>query len=147
MLKGKTLLAALATLMLLSGAALAESGWHTNWADAAKESKNTGKPILMDFTGSDWCGWCIRLKEEVFSTAYFQKWAKANVVLLELDFPRGKPQSEETKAANQELARKYQIQGFPSIIFADATGKELGRYGYDEGGPENWTKTAAQFLE
>ena len=147
MTKGRILLAALATLFLFTGSAMAEAGWHTTWDAAAKESKSTGKPILMDFTGSDWCGWCIKLKEEVFNTPEFKSWAKNNVVLLELDFPRSKAQSEEEKAANTDLAKKYGIQGFPTIIFAKADGEVLGRYGYDAGGPENWTSKASKMIK
>lgn len=128
-------------LFLLSGATLAET-WHTNWESAAKESKKTGKPILIDFTGSDWCGWCIKLHDEVFSKPEFKTWAAENVVLLELDFPRKKKQSAAVKKANTELAQKYNVEGFPTVVFAQADGKELGRFGYAKGGPTVWTKEA-----
>lgn len=144
----KTLLTALLSLFLFSGAALAEGGtWHTSWDSAAAESKKSGKPILMDFTGSDWCGWCIKLKDEVFKTAEFKAWAEKKVVLLELDFPRKKAQPEKVKAANKALMEKYAIRGFPTIVFAKSNGEELGRYGYDKGGPAVWTKKAEAFLK
>lgn len=146
-MKAKFLLTALLSLFLLTGGAMAEGAWHTDWAEAAKESKRTNKPILIDFTGSDWCGWCIKLKEEVFDTSEFKSWAKSNVVLLEIDFPRGKKQSAEEKQKNRELAGKYQVEGFPTIMFVDHDGKALGRYGYDEGGPKVWTKKAEKFLK
>jgi protein disulfide-isomerase len=101
----------------------------------------------MDFTGSDWCGWCIKLKNEVFNTPEFKAWAAKKVVLLELDFPRKAEQSAELKKQNQELAQKFNIEGYPTIIFADANGKQLGQYGYDEGGPAVWTKKADEFLK
>lgn len=146
-MKAKILLTALLGLFLMTGASMAETGWHTDWAEAAKESKKTNKPILIDFTGSDWCGWCIKLKEEVFDTPQFKKWAKDTVVLLEVDFPRGKKQSEAVKEKNKKLAMKYQIEGFPTIMFVDHTGKALGRYGYDEGGPDVWTKKAEDLIK
>ncbi len=122
-------------------------GWLTSYSDAVAQSKATGKPILMDFTGSNWCGWCKKLKAEVFETAEFKKWASDNVVLLELDFPRGIPQSAALKQQNQELAQKFGVQGYPTIIFANSSGKVLGQYGYDEGGPSVWTKTASGYLK
>ena len=133
--------------LILSPMAMAQDGWLTSYADATKESKKTGKPILMDFTGSNWCGWCIKLKTEVFNTPEFKAWAAKKVVLLELDFPQGVEQPAELKKQNKELSQKYNIEGFPTIIFADATGKELGKYGYDEGGPAVWTKKADEFLK
>lgn len=146
-MKIKTLVTALLSLLLLTGASLADAGWHTDWNKAAAESKSTGKPILMDFTGSDWCGWCIKLKEEVFNTPEFKKWAASKVVLMEVDFPRGKKQSEATKKANMALAEKYGIEGYPTIVFANAKGDELGRYGYDKGGPAVWTKKAETLMK
>jgi protein disulfide-isomerase len=116
--------------------------WYTSWDEAAKESQRSGKPIMMDFTGSDWCGWCMKLKSEVFDTPYFQQWAADKVVLLEVDFPRNKPLPEAQAAKNEELAAKYQVEGFPTIVFTDHTGEQLGTAGYQEGGPELWTRNA-----
>ena len=146
-MKVKSLLTALMAVFLFTGGALADSGWYTDWDKASAESKKTGKPILIDFTGSDWCGWCIKLKKEVFDTPSFKKWANEKVVLLELDFPRSKPQPEAEKAKNKKLAQKYAIEGFPTIIFSNAKGDVLGRYGYDAGGPDVLTKKAEAFLK
>lgn len=121
-------------------------GWLTSYPDALAQSKASGKPILMDFTGSDWCGWCKKLKAEVFETSEFKQWATSNVVLLELDFPRRTSQSPAIKQQNQELAQKFGVRGYPTIIFASNSGKVLGQYGYDEGGPSVWTKKASSFL-
>ena len=120
--------------------------WLTSLDKAMDESEKTGKPILSNFTGSDWCGWCIRLKKEVFNTPEFKAWARGKVVLLEVDFPRNKPQSAETKKKNRALATKYDVQGFPTIVFTDAAGKELGRSGYMRGGPKVWTAHANKIL-
>ena len=135
------------SLSLLLAVGVHAEGWLTSWDDAVKQSKSTGKPILMDFTGSDWCGWCIKLKQEVFDTKEFRAWADKHVVLLELDFPRATTQSDKIKKQNADLQAKYGIEGFPTIIFADAKGKELGRYGYDRGGPAAWTKKAETMLK
>ena len=82
-------------------------GWLLNFDKAAEQSMKTGKPILANFTGSDWCGWCIRLKKEVFITPAFKKWAKENVILLELDYPRRTQQTEEIKKQNKELQQFF----------------------------------------
>ena len=132
--------------LILSPMAMAQDTWLTSWDAAAKESKKTGKPILMDFTGSNWCGWCIKLKKEVFDTPEFKAWAAKRVVLLGLDFPQGIEQPAALKKQNEELSKKYNVEGFPTIIFADATGKQLGQYGYDQGGPAVWTKKAEAMI-
>lgn len=146
-MKIKSLITALLCCFLLSGAALAEAQWYTDWDKAEKASKAQNKPILIDFTGSDWCGWCIKLHDEVFSTAEFKSWAEKNVVLLEIDFPRESKITAEQKAENEALAKKFGVQGFPTIIFAKADGSELGRYGYDKGGPKVWTAKASKMLK
>ena len=114
----------------------AKSGWLTNYEQAQAEAKANHKLMLMDFTGSDWCGWCIILEKEVFSKPKFQEYASKNLVLLELDFPRGKPIAAETQAQNERLARQYQIQGFPTIVVLNGNGKQVGELGYVPGGPD-----------
>lgn len=132
-------------------AALAASSfaaeWLTDYNKAVELSKKTGKPILADFTGSDWCGWCIKLKKEVFDKPEFEAWAKKNVILLELDYPQNKPQSAAVKNQNQNLASKYKIQGYPTILFLGSKGQKLAEYGYDQGGPKAWTEKAAKMLK
>jgi protein disulfide-isomerase len=123
------------------------SGWQTSWATAARESERTNKPIMINFTGSDWCGWCIKLKAEVFDTDTFKKWADKRVVLLEADFPRGKELPPDLKAQNEQLAQKFRVSGYPSIMFSDPQGNQIGgRYGYEKGGPDAWIKGAETHL-
>jgi protein disulfide-isomerase len=112
-----------------------KNGWLTNYAEAQQEAKSQNKLLLMDFTGSDWCGYCIMLEKEVFSKPEFKEYASKNLVLLELDFPRRKELPAETLEQNQRLAMKYQIQGFPTIVVLDGSGKELAQLGYMRGGP------------
>src|SRR5690606_17786206 len=119
----------------------------TDFEAAKATAKKEGKVILADFTGSDWCGWCIKLKEEVFDTPEFKEWAAEKVVLLELDFPRKTELAAELKAQNQGLAKQYGIEGYPTILFLDADGRELGRYGYDAGGPEPWIAKAETMMK
>jgi thioredoxin-related protein len=116
--------------------------WLESYDQAIALAKENQRPILVDFTGSDWCGWCIRLDEEVFSKAAFQDWAQDHVVLLKLDFPQTVPQSLELVEQNQQLAQQYGVQGFPTILFLSEGGKVLGSSGYLEGGPSAWIQDA-----
>ncbi|PXA03741.1 thioredoxin family protein [Coraliomargarita sinensis] len=117
-----------------------EANWITDFDAAKAKAKADGKPMLLNFTGSDWCGWCIKLDKEVFSKAAFQTYASENLVLVELDFPRNKEQSEETKAQNEALAKKYGIRGFPTILVLDSEGKLIEKTGYRRGGAEKYVE-------
>src|SRR5262245_50368855 len=108
----------------LAGPALAaradEGGWQTDYKAALKQAKQESKLVLADFTGSDWCPWCIKLHKEVFDTPEFKEWAAKRVVLLELDFPRKKELSDELKKQNADLRDKLGIKGYPTVVFFDA---------------------------
>jgi protein disulfide-isomerase len=110
--------------------------WLTDYDTALAQAKQTGKRILINFTGSDWCGWCQILHEEVFSQPAFKTYADQNLILLTVDFPDRKPQSAAEKKANQALAQQYNIEGFPTIIILDSTGHKIGELGYQPGGPK-----------
>lgn len=125
----------LACSALSLSSASAKPGWLTDYKQAQEQAKSGKRLMLLDFTGSDWCGWCIKLDREVFSKPEFKEYADKNLVLLELDFPRGKKLAETERAQNEQLAVKYEIQGFPTIIVLDADGKEVGTLGYQPGGP------------
>ena len=116
--------------------AAAKSGWLTSYDEAQKEALAKKRLLLMDFTGSDWCGWCIMLDKEVFSKPEFKEYANKNLVLLELDFPRTKKMPPEVTAQNERLLMKYGIQGFPTVVVFDSSGKPLGALGYTAGGPQ-----------
>lgn len=124
----------------------AAGGWITSFDQAKEQAKKSGKVILADFTGSDWCGWCKKLKAEVFDTPEFKAWAEKNVILLEIDFPRAKNQDAALKKQNAEMAKTYKIQGYPTILFLDAEGKVLGQSGYMKGGPKAWTDKADKII-
>jgi protein disulfide-isomerase len=133
----KTILIALLAATALWRADAADSDWLTDLPKAQAQAKSENKIVLMDFTGSDWCGWCIKFKNEVFDKTDFQTYAAKNVVLVELDFPNKKPQSDDLKKANAALKDKYDIHGFPTLVVLDQNGKEIGRQvGYEEGGPK-----------
>ena len=125
---------------LVSPAFAAGDLWSQDFEAAKKRAAAEHKDLLVDFTGSDWCGWCIRLQKEVFTTDAFVKAAPEKFVLVELDFPQGKTLPAETKAQNEKLQKEYGIQGFPTLLLLDASGRPFARTGYREGGPEAYLK-------
>lgn len=131
----RKLAAPCAALALVSSTALAAEGWGEDYAKALAEAKSEKKLVLLDFTGSDWCGWCIKLNKEVFSQKEFKDYAKDNLVLVEVDFPNSKPQSAALKAQNQKLQKQFKIEGYPTIVVLNADGKQVGQLGYEQGGP------------
>jgi thioredoxin-related protein len=132
-----------------SGFALAGGeGWTSDFTAAKKQATESKKDLLIDFTGSDWCGWCIKLNEEVFSKDAFKAGVKDTLVLVELDYPKDKSKlTAETIQQNKELAEKYPISGYPSIILTDAEGKPYAATGYQEGGPEAYVKHLNELRE
>lgn len=123
----------LLALLLAPVAALASEGWLTDLDAAKKQAAAQKKDILIDFTGSDWCGWCIKLDKEVFSTPEFK--AQKDFILVSLDFPRKKQLPAEEKAKNEALMKQWGVQGFPTIILANAAGEAYAQTGYKDGGP------------
>jgi protein disulfide-isomerase len=141
----KILIAVLAATLLWQANA-AEGTWLTDLPQAQAQAKADNKIILMDFTGSDWCGWCIKFKKEVLDTQAFRDYAAKSVVLVELDFPNKKEQTADLKKANSALKSKYQISGFPTLVVLDQNGKEIGRQvGYAEGGPKAFIAKLQEF--
>jgi thioredoxin-related protein len=115
----------------------ADLTWLTDLPKAQAEAKAENKLVLMDFTGSDWCPWCIKLDKETLSQPEFADYAKKNLVLMLLDFPREKPQSDELKKANADLQKKYSVDGFPTLIAIKPDGTVvMTQVGYLEGGPK-----------
>ena len=113
----------------------AELTWQTDFTQASQQAAQEHKYILLDFTGSDWCPWCIKMDKEVFSQSQFSEFALKNLILVKLDFPRKAAQSAAEKNQNKELATKYEIKGFPTYILLDPSGKEVRRQvGYLQGG-------------
>ncbi len=113
--------------------------WTTDLPAARTQAGKEKKLVLVNFTGSDWCGWCKRLDKEVFSTKEFGDFAKDNLALVEIDFPSRKAQSDSLKKANDALKNQYRVQGFPTIVVLNGEGKELWRQvGYLEGGSKVW---------
>jgi len=117
--------------------------WLTDFAKAKAQAKAEKKDLLVDFTGSDWCGWCIKLDEEVFSQDAFSAGAPKNFVLVKLDYPRKTQQAAELKEQNKKLAEQYPIEVYPTILLMDAEGIVYGATGYQEGGPDKYLEMLA----
>lgn len=147
-MKMKHLLAA-AALAATSGPLFAGGeGWTHDFEAAQKQAADENKSLLIDFTGSDWCGWCIKLNEEVFQHEPFKEGVKEDFVLVELDYPRDKSGlSEETQKQNERLQEKYGIRGFPTILLTDAEGKPFAQTGYQQGGPEKYVEHLDELLK
>lgn len=125
----------------VSAGAFASEGWETNFEKASAKAKAEGKHVLIDFSGSDWCGWCIKLDKEVFSQKAFKAYAEENLVLVLADFPRDTSgQSEELQKQNKALSEKFGIRGFPTIYILDPNGKTVDKTGYQAGGPEAYVE-------
>jgi thioredoxin-related protein len=147
----------LLTFLMLSSVSLQaqeELTWHTDLTKATDISIKENKPLFLFFTGSDWCGWCIRLQNEVFKTPEFITWAKKNVVLVELDFPKRKEQADAIKMQNAQLQQQLQVRGYPTVWFVSAAKtaeakvnlNALGSTGYVAGGPKVWIDGANQII-
>jgi thioredoxin-related protein len=120
--------------MLLAMCASAFADWQTDYAKALQTAKAQNKQVLLDFTGSDWCGPCIALRKRVFSSAAFRAYADKNLVTVEIDFPQQKKQSAQLKNQNEKLGKQYGIddKGFPTIVILDPAGKTIREFsGYD----------------
>ncbi|PTX98242.1 thioredoxin family protein [Spartobacteria bacterium LR76] len=116
-------------------------GWQINYSDALEQAAKERKAVLLNFSGSDWCGWCIKLDKETFSERKFTEFAEDKLVLVGIDFPKSKTQSPQVKAQNEALVKQYGIDGFPTLILLDSEGKEIApNVGYLPGGPQGFIK-------
>jgi thioredoxin-related protein len=122
-------------------------GWLDNFEQAKKEAAAFKQPVFAFFTGSDWCGWCVKLKKEALDTKAFERFAADNLILFEADFPQGKELKKAVKEQNEKLAAQYGVRGYPTVFLLDAEGKQLGRTGYQEGGAEAYVKHLTELLD
>ena len=122
-------------------AGAAEARWHFDLPKAQALAKKENKLVLIDFTGSDWCGWCMKLRKETFLTPEFTAYANSNLVLVEIDQPRYKPLSMEQLETNSQIQEKYGASGFPTLVLLNSSGQEVWRLGgYASLPPADWGK-------
>ena len=129
------------------------SNWYTDISLASEAAVTENKPMLILFTGSDWCSYCIRLQREVFNRESFTTWSKKNVILVEIDFPRYKEQPDSIVQQNKLLQEQFGIQGYPTVWFVSVNKiddtivtKPLGQSGYIPGGPQSWIDNANSII-
>ncbi|CAM2007672.1 thioredoxin family protein [Acanthopleuribacter pedis] len=133
--------ALLPALLFLGASAVAgDDAWITDYNQALEIAKRENKVILINFTGSDWCGWCKRLDREVFSKDTFDDYAEEKLVLLKVDFPKYSKLPQEQMVQNDKLASRYRIRGFPTILMIDAKEQVLLTTGYRPGGPLDYVQ-------
>lgn len=128
--------------------------WQTDLELAIQLSEKENKPLMLFFTGSDWCGWCMKLQKDVFYKPEFIEWADKNVILVDIDFPRNKSnQSAELQQQNNLLQQQFGIQGYPTIHFVrpqKIDGRinlsSLGQTGY-RANPEIWIAEANSYIQ
>ena len=130
----------------IGAGAFASEGWETDFEKASAKAKAEGKHLLIDFSGSDWCGWCIKLDNEVFSKEAFKTYAKDNLVLLLVDWPQRTPNSKEVQAKSRPIMEKFSVRGFPTVIILDAEGKAVAQTGYQAGGPEAYVEHVKKLI-
>jgi len=112
------------------------TSWSEDYAKSVARGKAEKKLVLIDFTGSDWCMWCMKLDREVFSTPAFESYAKDHLVLMRADFPQARAQSHRIQAQNELLQDKYRIEGYPTVVVLNSRGKQIAALPYTEGGPK-----------
>ena len=135
--------------ILASAAALSAGNaqWLDNFEKAKTIAKDKSLPILADFTGSDWCPWCMKLDEEVFSQKEFKEYASQNLILMKVDFPRTSKLQAGVAQQNDKLAETYGVEGFPTIILISSDGKVIAQTGYMEGGAAKYVESLKELLK
>ena len=150
----KKIFTSLLLILTLNITAQENLNWHTDVNKAIELSVKTNKPLFFFFTGSDWCGWCIRLQKAVFLKPEFKSWASNNVILVELDFPKRTPISNELMQQNRELANIFSVRGYPTIWFVtpelkngQVNFKKLGSQGASPLDAKGWISGANQIVK
>ncbi|NQT92769.1 MAG: thioredoxin family protein [Lentisphaerae bacterium] len=127
--------------------AFAGAKWETDFEAASKKAKASNRYMLLDFSGSDWCGWCIRLDKEVFSKKDFKDYAKKNLVCVLVDFPRRKALRKRVAEQNKKLAAKYKVRGYPTVMILSPGGDTVAQTGYRKGGAKAYVKHLGELID
>lgn len=149
-IRNTVLLAAAILALAVPAPAAGGATWHTDFRKAVARATRLQRPLLLAFTGSDWCDRCRSLKEEVFDTPEFKAWARKTVVLAEADFPRSARQKASLRKQNRQLASRFRDfvrDGYPTVLLLDPAGtRVLGELGYRDGGPIPWVEEANRLM-
>ena len=148
-----TRIALLAVIIVALGATIGVctepkgNDWSNNLETAIKDSKKSGRPIMLVFTGSDWCLWCQKLDRDIFSTPEFSRWSE-KLIKMEVDFPQSESLPKKITDRNQWLLERYEkhVESYPTILFINAKGKVLAKTGYINNDVNNWIANADQIL-
>ena len=132
----KILFVSAAAALAASAFAAVPKGWTDDFEAAQKRAAKESKPMLVLFTGSDWCIWCKRLEQQVLSQEAFATVIPKEMVAVFLDFPSDGSVTPERRKRNEALAKKYGIRGFPTVLLMDAKGEAFAQTGFRPGGPE-----------
>jgi thiol-disulfide isomerase/thioredoxin len=120
--------------------------WEADMGSAMREAQLTKRHVLVLFTGSDWCVWCQKMDDEVFSQHEFAVYTHAKYVIVKLDYPQQTPQPDSVKQENAEMLRRFEVRGFPNAIIMDENSRVLTRIeGYQAGGPSNFIHIMQQY--
>lgn len=120
--------------------------WEPDIGSAMHEAQVTKRHVLVLFTGSDWCVWCQKMDDEVFSQREFAVYTHSNYVIVKLDYPKDTPQPDSVKRENAEMLRRFEVKGFPNAVIMDENSRVLTRIeGYQEGGAANFIRIMKQY--
>jgi protein disulfide-isomerase len=139
----RNILAFLTLFALSSTSVFAEGNsgsvtWTTNYQDAVAQSKQNSQPIVLFFTGSDWCGWCKKLDAEALDTPDFAQATNGKFIFVKVDFPMKSKLDPQTAQQNNMLKQKYEIKGYPTLVIIDGNEKILATTGYEAGGGKKY---------
>jgi thioredoxin-related protein len=135
--------------LIITSAFNLQAEWTTDYKAALTQARTQNKLVLLNFTGSDWCPSCKLLDRQVFTQASFKDLADKTYILVTVDFPQKAPLSPDLQKQNNDLGDQFKIEGFPTLVVVDSSGKELGRQlGYDpHGGPDPIVSTLKSFAK
>lgn len=137
-IKKSFIIGCLITIIFSFGIAAQAENWNEDFEKVSSQAKTSGKYLLLNFSGSDWCPWCVKLEREVLSHQIFKTFAKQNLVYVLIDFPKKKQQSEKRIRENKKLLKQFRVHGFPTLILLSPDGDFVGTTGYRRGGAERY---------
>ncbi|MCH9609419.1 MAG: Disulfide bond reductase DsbH [Chlamydiales bacterium] len=120
--------------------------WFTDYQSAMQMAQKERKPLILYFTGSDWCGWCKKMDSEIFSSPEFTSAVGSKFIFVKLDFPMNQKLPQEEIQQNAQLKQRYGVTGYPTIVIVDASGGFLGQTGYRSGGGKAYANYLDSFL-